>query len=114
MDISKFAKKPTLTKIVIDDAEVIETYGESIEFHMLDQMSISTYFEFYRLQHEQDSDKLNELLRKIILKEDGTPVLSDDEIFPVDITLALLVKMNDFLGKSKTKALTQTTGEASK
>ena len=114
MDISKFAKKPTLTKIVMDEPEVVEQYGEIIEFHMLDQMSISTYFEFYRLQQEQDSDKLNDLLRKIVLKEDGTPALTEDEIFPVDLTLGLLVKINEFLGKSKTKASTPTTGQASK
>ena len=114
MDISKFAKKPILTKIVMDDPEVIEVYGEVIEFHMLDQMSISTYFEFYRLQQEQNSDKLNDLLRKIVLKEDGTPALTEEEIFPVDITLALLVKINDFLGKSKAKTSTPTTGQASK
>ena len=114
MDISKFAKRPTLTKIVIDDAEIVETYGEAIEFHMLDQMSISTYFEFYRLQQEQNTDKLNDLIRKIILKDDGTPALADDEMFPVDLTLGLLVKINEFLGKSKTKASTPVTGEQSK
>jgi hypothetical protein len=114
MDISKFAKKPTLTKIVMDDQEVIEQYGETIEFHMLDQMSISTYFEFYRLQQEQDSDKLNDLLRKIVLKDDGTPALTEEEIFPVDLTLGLLVKINEFLGKSKAKTSTPEIGPASK
>ena len=98
----------------MDDAEVIEQYGETIEFHMLDQMSISTYFEFYRLQQDQDSDKLNDLLRKIVLKDDGTPALSEEEIFPVDLTLGLLVKINEFLGKSKTKTSTPTTGPALK
>ena len=114
MDISKFAKKPTLTKVIMDDAEIVETYGEAIEFHMLDQMSISTYFEFYRLQQEQNTDKLNDLLRKIILKDDGTPALDESEMFPVDLTLGLLVKINEFLGKSKTKASTPVTGEQSK
>ena len=114
MDISKFAKKPALTKIVMDDAEVIEQCGETIEFHMLDQMSISTYFEFYRLQQEQDSDNLNDLLRKIVLKDDGTPALTEEEIFPVDLTLGLLVKINEFLGKSKTKTSTPEIGPALK
>jgi hypothetical protein len=114
MDISKFAKKPTLIKIVMDDAEVVETYGDTIEFHILDQMSISTYFEFYKLQQDQDSDKLNDLLRKIVLKDDGTPALTEEEIFPVDLTLGLLVKINEFLGKSKAKTSTPTTGPASK
>jgi len=114
MDISKFAKKPTLTKLVMDDPEVIEQYGDTIEFHILDQMSISTYFEFYKLQQDQDSDKLNDLLRKIVLKDDGTPALTEEEIFPVDLTLGLLVKINEFLGKSKAKTSTPTTGPASK
>lgn len=98
----------------MDDQEIIETYGEAIEFHMLDQMSISTYFEFYRLQQEQDSEKLNDLLRKIVLKEDGTPALTEEEIFPVDLTLGLLVKINDFLGKSKAKTSTPAIGPALK
>lgn len=98
----------------MDDQEVVEQYGETIEFHMLDQMSISTYFEFYRLQQEQDSDKLNDLLRKIVLKDDGTPALTEEEIFPVDLTLGLLVKINEFLGKSKTKTSTPEIGPASK
>lgn len=98
----------------MDDDEIIQAYGEAIEFHMLDQMSISTYFDFYRLQQEQDSDKLNDLLRKIVLKEDGTPALSLEEILPVDLTLNLLVKINEFLGKSKTKTSTPTTGQALK
>ena len=114
MDISKFAKRPTLTQITLDEAEIVATYGEAIEFHMLDQMSISTYFEFYRLQQEENSDKLNDLIRKIILKEDGTPALAEGEIFPVDLTLGLLVKINEFLGKSKTKASTPVTGQQSK
>lgn len=114
MDISKFAKKPALVQIILDEADIVAAYGEAIEFHMLDQMSISTYFEFYRLQQEENSDKLNDLLRKIILKEDGTPALSEGEIFPVDLTLGLLVKINEFLGKSRTKASTPMTGQQSK
>ena len=98
----------------MDDPEVIEQYGDTIEFHILDQMSISTYFEFYKLQQDQDSDKLNDLLRKIVLKDDGTPALTEEEIFPVDLTLGLLVKINEFLGKSKAKTSTPTTGPASK
>lgn len=114
MDISKFAKRPALTQLTIDDADTVATYGEAVDFYMLDQMSISTYFEFYRLQQEENSDKLNDLIRKIILKEDGTPALAEGEIFPVDLTLGLLVKINEFLGKSKTKASTPVTGQQSK
>jgi hypothetical protein len=110
MDIKSFAAKPKLEKLEIDDPEVVEAYGESITFYMIDQMDISTYFNFYKLQQSEDGSLLNALLRKIILKEDGKPVLDADEVFPVDITLAILVKINDHLGKSKAKTSTPAIG----
>lgn len=111
MDVSKFAKVPQLTKIEISDKDIVETYGDIITFWIMDEMDIATYFNFYKLQQSQNSDELNELLRKIVLKEDGVPALKKDEIFPVDLTLAILVGINDFLGKLKTKQVTQTNGE---
>lgn len=110
MDISKLTKKPQLTKIEISDADIVENYGDSITFWMIDEMDINTYFNFYKLQQSQDSDLLNDLLRKIILKEDGTPAIAKDEVLPINITLAVLVAINDFLGKSNTKQVEPVTG----
>lgn len=103
MDISKLAKKPQLTKIQISDPDIVEIYGDNITFWMIDEMDINTYFNFYKLQQNQNSELLNDLLRKIILKEDGTPSLASDEVLPINITLAVLVAINEFLGKSNTK-----------
>jgi len=111
MDISKFAKKPQLAKVEISDKDIVDTYGDTVTFWIIDEMDIATYFNFYKLQQNQDSENLNELLRKIILKEDGTPALSNDEVFPIDLTLAVLVAINDFLGKQKPKLPEVTTGE---
>ena len=110
MDISKFAKKPELMKVEIDDEDIVKEYGDSITFYIYDNVDISTYFDFYKVQQEQDGVKLQALMRKIILKEDATPALAADEMLPMDLTLAALVKINENLGKSKTKSLTQETG----
>ena len=110
MDITKLTKKPQLTKIEISDVDIVETYGEPIIFWMIDEMDIATYFNFYKLQQNQDSELLNDLLRKIILKEDGTPAIAKDEVLPINITLAVLVAINDFLGKSSTKQAAALTG----
>lgn len=110
MDISKFAKKPQLVKVEITDADIVETYGETVSFFMYDSVDISTYFDFYRVQQEQNGEKLNELMRKIILSETGKPALKADEMLPIDITMAALVKINDSLGKSKTKPSAPETG----
>lgn len=100
MDITKLAKKPQLVKLDITDDDIVTSYGDTITFYMIDQMDISTYFNFYRLQQNENGDLLNELLRKLILKEDGEPALGEDEVFPVDLILAILVRINEFLGKS--------------
>lgn len=115
MDIKQLAKKPTLTKLEISDSDIVETYGETITFYMVDQFDINTYFSFYRLQQGEDGELLNELLRKLILDADGKPVLEKDEVFPVNLTLAILVRINEFLGKSNAKdTSTQETGKSQK
>ena len=110
MDISTLAKKPELVKLEISDEDIVKEFGEPITFWIMDQIDVSTYFNFYKFQQNQDSDLLMEVLRKIILKEDGKPAIAKDQILPVNLTLAVLVKVNDFLGKSNTKAKEETTG----
>lgn len=114
MDISKIARTPKLVELVIDDSDLVEKYGESISFYMIDEIGIDTYFSFYRLQREQMAEELNELLRKIIRKSDGSPALEGEQVLPVDLTLAVLVKINDFLGKSDPKTSTEKTGTSQK
>lgn len=114
MDISSLAKKPQLVKVEITDEDIVNRYGEVISFWMMDEMGIDSYFKFYRLQQEQKSDELNALLRNLILKEDGSPALGQEEVLPVDLILAVLVGVNDFLGKSKPKTSESKTGNSQK
>lgn len=104
MDINKYAKKPELIKVELDDEALIEAYGEPVTFWMLDFLDINTYFDFFKSQNSNQDDKLNQIIRKIILKEDGTPALASDEALPIDISIAALIKINEILGKSKTKS----------
>lgn len=105
MEISKLAKKPQLVELILDDADIVERFGEPISFYIKDHMGVATYFDFYRLQQQNDDELLNDLLRKLILKKDGTPALADDEVVPVQLILAILMKISEHLGKSVTKAL---------
>jgi hypothetical protein len=112
MDIAKLAQKPQLQKLILDDADIVERFGEPITFWIYDHMGISTYFNFYKLQQSEDDTLLNDLLRKIILKEDGTLAIGADEVLPVQLVLAILMRINDFLGKSSpTAPSTQKTGK---
>lgn len=111
MDISKFAKKPELIKIEITDENIVENYGDAVSFYIYDNLDINTYFEFYKSQADQDGDKLNAILRKLIHDEHGNNTISTDQMLPIDLALAALHGINEQLGKSKTKPSTPKTGK---
>ena len=101
--ISEFVKKPQLMEVTIDNPSIVEAYGEELHFWMMDHVDLSTYFGYFKAQTNNDGDEINTLLRKIILNKEGQPALADDEALPVDITVAALTKVNEILGKLKTK-----------
>lgn len=114
MDISTLAKKPELIKLTLDSPQVIEEYGEPVDFYMLDNMGLTTYFNFYKLQQEEDDTLLYNLLRRIVLNKEGKPSIAEDSILPVDLVVAILTKISDHLGKSKTKISTLESGSSPK
>lgn len=113
MDIKQLARKPKLVEIVIDDAAIVEAYGSTITFYMLDFVDINTYFDFFRSQGDNDSQHLNSMMRSIILTKEGKPALSQDEALPIDVAIAALTKINETLGKSNPKSLTTNPGTQS-
>ncbi len=114
MDIKKLAKKPELVEVVLDGEDIVKEYGEPITFYMKDFVDINTYFDFFRSQNEKSGDELTKLMASIILNKDGKPVLAEGEGFPIDISIAALTKINETLGKSKTKSLIQNDGKPQK
>jgi len=110
MNIGNFAKKPELIKIEIDTPEVIEVYGDKIDFYIYDSVDINTYFDFFKSQSDQDGDKLASLMRSLILNEKGEKVIAEDSMLPIDLSVGALSAINERLGKSKTKASIPETG----
>jgi hypothetical protein len=110
MDIKQLAKKPELVEVVLDDEAIVKEYGEPITFWMKDFVDINTYFEFFKSQSAKEGQEINALMRKIILTNQGLPALGEDEALPIDISIAALTKINDTLGKSKTKSSIQNNG----
>ena len=107
--IGDFARKPQLVQITLDSPEIIEEFEDSVVFYMKDFVDINTYFEFFKSQGSSDG-QLSEVLQKIILKEDGEPMLKEGDQLPVNLAVAALTKINETLGKSKTKSSIQNNG----
>lgn len=111
-NINEFVKKPQLTQIVLDDEDTVNTFGDSVIFYMKDFVDVNTYFDFFRSQSE-NSNQLNEVLQRLILNDQGKPVLRDDETLPIELAVKVLTKINEILGKSKTKPLMKEVGTQS-
>jgi hypothetical protein len=110
MNINNFASVPKLIQVDIDTPEIIEKYGEKITFWTYDVVSLSTYFDFFGARSEQQFNQLEKMIRKLVLLEDGTQAIQDNEDLPIDIAAAAITKIGDILGKSSSRASTPNPG----
>lgn len=112
MDIKKLAQKPKLIQLEVDTKEVLETIGEPVVFWMREHLDLGTYFDFYKFQQDQNLNQLTEILRRVVLDSSGNPAVGEDEVLPIEVTLAILFKINDTVGKPKAKVSSTEDGTA--
>ena len=96
--LSELAGKPSLTSIVIDDQEIVEKYGEELEFFVYDKLPISTYTKLASID-TKDAGQLYMAVKDLVLDEKGHPVVDEEKTLPMDIMNAAILKVTDSLGK---------------
>lgn len=104
MKLQELAAKPKLIKAVIDDPATVEKYGEPVEFWMYDRADLDTYFELAGVD-EKSVTKLAKIVAKLVLDEKGNPVMTDNVVFPVDISVKIIEIAIKALGNSVTQTL---------
>ena len=97
--LSELAGKPELTSLIIDDEEIVQSYGEELEFFVHDKLPISTYTKLASLD-PKNAGQLFEAVRDLILDEQGMPVINEEKTLPMDIMNAAILKVVESLGKS--------------
>ena len=98
MKLAELAQKPQLTKLTINNPELVEKYGDELEFYMYDRQPLDVFSKMANASTD-DLDTYFSLLTQIILKEDGTPVMSDEHVLPVDVMTEAMKIIGDNLGK---------------
>lgn len=98
MKLKDLATKPKLVKVIIDDKDIVEKYGEELEFFVNDRLPIATYTKLASLKQD-DMMEMFEALRYLILDEDGNCVMDEEKILPIDLLNAAVLKVTDQLGK---------------
>lgn len=110
MKLSKLAGKPQLVKITLDDEETVKAYGDSLEFWIYDRQDLDSFVKLATLD-AKNFDKLASEVNKLILDEDGTPVVKEGLALPADLMMKAIQKVIEILGKPL--VLTSTTSPQS-
>jgi len=98
MKLKDLAAKPQLQEMLIDDAEIVEEYGEALSFYVHDRLPIEQYTKLASL-NTKDMGEMFVAMKELILDEDGMPVMSDGNVLPMNVLNAAVVKVTETLGK---------------
>lgn len=98
MKLSQIAKKPQLTKIIIDDEDIVKEFGEPLEFWTWDRQPMDVFIKLSSVDPGNQSGII-ENVRELVMNEDGTKVLSGEEVLPTWVLMRVMTKVVESLGK---------------
>lgn len=99
MKLQELAAKPKLEMVSIDTPQILELYGEPLEFYMYDRQDISTFLKMAQLK--DDRIEIFNLLKTVVLDETGKHVLMDGEMLPLEVMAAVIEGVVKKLGNYK-------------
>lgn len=98
MKLKELATQPKLIKVSIDEETLLEKYGEEVDFWIYDRMPLEKYTKLASIQ-TGDFSSMIDLVKELVLDEDGVPVMDDTHVLPTDLLNAAMVKVVDIVGK---------------
>lgn len=98
MKITKLAAKPQLINLTLDSEEIVSKYKESVEFWTYDRQSLDVFMKLASANQSNYAEMVD-ILRTLILDEDGKQIIHGDITIPTDILIAAMTAITDFLGK---------------
>ena len=98
MKLSEIAKKPRLIEITIDDADIVEEFGEALTFWTWDRQPMDVFLKLAAID-QKNTGSVIEAVRDLILNEDGSPVLTGEDSLPTKVLMRVIVTVVESLGK---------------
>lgn len=99
MKLSQLASAPKLIEVSIDDKEVIKEYKEALTFYTWDRQPMDVFTRLANLSEKNDVGALVEVVRTLILDENGKEILTKDSTLPTGILMKVIAKITEQLGK---------------
>jgi hypothetical protein len=99
MKLSQLASAPKLIEVSIDDKEVIKEYKEALTFYTWDRQPMDVFTRLANLSEKNDVGALVEIVRTLILDEEGKEILTKESTLPTGILMKVIAKITEQLGK---------------
>jgi hypothetical protein len=98
MKLSQLTAKPQLIEVKLDDEATITEFSEPITFYTWDRQPMDV---FMKLASATTSDTTNiiNIVRTLILDEQGKEILTDDAMLPTHVLMKAISKVTELLGK---------------
>lgn len=98
MKLSQITSEPQLIEIKLDDEDTIKEYGEALTFHTWDRQPMDVFLRLANVDQKNTGDLIN-IVKTLILDEDGKQILSDKNMLPTGILMKAIAKVTEQLGK---------------
>jgi hypothetical protein len=99
MQLSELSKKPQLTKLTINKPELVEKYGEELDFYMYDRQPLHVFSKIAKSSKSEDIAEYLEILKDTVLNEAGDPVMTEENILPLDLMTEAMALIGAQMGK---------------
>lgn len=98
MKLKDLAAKPKLIPIQLDSAEIVEQYGEALEFFIWDRQPIQKFIRIATTMNTDYAEAVT-MMNEMILDDEGKAVCSEGNTLPSAVMTAAIHKVIEQLGK---------------
>jgi hypothetical protein len=98
LKLTQLASKPQLIKVLINKPEIVEAYGDELEFWIWDRQPIDQFIRMATTGNDNYGEMIK-MVNELILDEDGAKVLKEGEALPNDVMITVIGAVVERLGK---------------
>jgi hypothetical protein len=96
--LSELSKVTELKKIVLDDEDIQNEFGEAIEFYTWDRQPMDVFMKMATI-NENNTDELFNVVKQLVLDENGNEIINEQNTIPMNVMLKVINVIVEDLGK---------------
>lgn len=98
MKLSDISAEPKLIEVKLDDKATVKEFGEPLTFYTWDRQPMDVFMQLANTD-SSNASKIVDVVRTLILDENGKNILSDNKMLPTPILMKAITKVTEQLGK---------------